>query len=305
MPDAPSLRDTLRRAAEHALLAASADRVAMRVRPVGVLVLAYHNIVPAGENVRGDASLHLPQREFGRQLDTLRRTHRIIPLDRALDPGADDRPRAVITFDDAYRGALSAGVDELARRALPATIFVAPGLLGTVPWWDELAGPGGLDPAVRAHALGALGGRPAAIRAWAEEAGLPRRRVPAHQHVATEGELTVVARRREITLAAHGWSHASLPALAQSELEDELARPLSWLRARFGPMAPWLAYPYGNSSIEVEQAAERAGYTGAFRVDGGGFTPGAGVRMHALPRLNVPAGASFDGFRLRVAGVTR
>jgi peptidoglycan/xylan/chitin deacetylase (PgdA/CDA1 family) len=305
VPDAPTLHGALRRAAEHALLATSADRVALRFRPVGVLVLAYHNIVPAGENVRGDASLHLPQREFGRQLDSLRSTHRIVPLDRVLDPAADERPRAVITFDDAYRGALTAGVDELARRALPATIFVAPGLLGTIPWWDELAGAGGLDPAIRAHALDALGGRPAAIRAWAEDAGLPRRRVPAHQHIATDAELAVVARRREITLAAHGWSHASLLALAETELEDELTRPLAWLRARFGPIAPWLAYPYGRVSGEVEQAAERAGYTGAFRVEGGGFTPAAEVRMHALPRLNVPAGISFDGFRLRVAGVTR
>jgi peptidoglycan/xylan/chitin deacetylase (PgdA/CDA1 family) len=308
MPEARSaaLRGVVKRVAERTLAAARADRLALALRPARVLVLAYHNVVPAGEQARGDASLHLSQEDFARQLDALRRTHRVVALADAFRPGDGDRPRAVITFDDACRGALTAGIGELERRGLPATVFVAPGLLGSAPWWDELAGPEGLDPGVRAHALEVLGGRPAAVRAWAESAGIPRRAVPAHQRIATADELAAAAARPGITLAPHGWSHASLPSLSAHALEDELARPLAWLYDRFGTVLPWLAYPYGHAAAAVERAAERAGYAGAFRVDGGGFLlADAAAHPFALPRLNVPAGVSDDGFRLRAAGVRR
>ncbi|HEX8906291.1 MAG TPA: polysaccharide deacetylase family protein, partial [Longimicrobiaceae bacterium] len=259
---------------------------------------------PAGEPPRGDRSLHLTQDAFGRQLDALCRTHRVVPLDYALapPPPGDSRPRAVVTFDDAYLGAVTAGVAELTKRGLPATIFVAPGLLGTVPWWDALAGDGGLDPAVRGHALGALAGRADTVMAWAAEAGLPvAMDLP---RIATEDELARAAAQTGITLAPHSWSHASLPALDAGELEAEMARPLAWLRERFAAVTPWLAYPYGHTSPAVEAAAERAGYHGALRVDGGWMTEGdAAAHRFALPRFNVPAGLSDDGFRLHISGI--
>jgi peptidoglycan/xylan/chitin deacetylase (PgdA/CDA1 family) len=307
MPEAATMRGTLRaalkRAAEHAAAASGVDWLALALRRPGVLVLAYHDVLPHGERPAGDRSLHLPQETFGRQLDALRRTHRVVPLEGALDAPADGRPRAVITFDDAYRGAVTAGVDELARRGMPATFFVAPGLLGTVPWWDELSGPGGLDPAVRAHALDVLGGRPDAVREWARaEKLLPRRPASPLPRIATAEELAKAAAQRGIRLAPHGWSHARLSALAPAELAEELSRPLAWLRERFTSVAPWLAYPYGLSSPEVERAAEDAGYAGAFRVDGGALPRVGDAPRFSLPRLNVPAGLSHDGFRLRLAG---
>ncbi|HEX6750627.1 MAG TPA: polysaccharide deacetylase family protein [Longimicrobium sp.] len=300
------LRAVIKRVAERTLSAAQVDRLALALRPRGLLVLAWHNVVPAGERVHGDASLHLPRDAFARQLDALARTHHVVPLAQAFERTGDDRPRAVITFDDACLGAVTAGVDELETRGLPATIFVAPGLLGTAPWWDELAGADGLDPSVREHALDVLGGRPDDVRAWGSSAGLARHDVPAHQHIATEDELRAAAGRPGITLAPHGWSHTSLPALSPDELEMELARPLAWLRERFANGLPWLAYPYGHTSAAVEDAVARAGYTGAFRVDGGAFVPSvARTRPFALPRLNVAAGVSDEGFRLRIAGVRR
>ena len=309
MPEAAAsirLRAALKQAAERTLAGSGVGRLALALRRSGVLVLAWHDVVPAGQVPRGERSLHLAQEAFGRQLDALRRTHRVVPLDEALalPPPGDARPRAVVTFDDAYRGAITAGVAELARRALPATIFVAPALLGTVPWWDALSGDAGLDPAVRAHALGVLGGRPDAVMAWARERGLPVAAGPGVPHIATEEELARAAAQPGIALAAHGWSHASLPALAADELERELARPLAWLSARFAAVAPWLAYPYGHASPAVRAAVERAGYRGALRVEGGWLAPGdAALRRFSLPRFNVPAGLSDDGFRLRISGV--
>ena len=59
--------------------------------------------------------------------------------------------------------------DELAKRGLPATIFVAPARIdGHVFWWDALsANDGALDRGVRDHALNHLAGADEPVRAWA------------------------------------------------------------------------------------------------------------------------------------------
>jgi peptidoglycan/xylan/chitin deacetylase (PgdA/CDA1 family) len=289
------------------LLAHGGPAAVVRGRQRGrVLILAYHDILPDGERPPGDRSLHLPQRRFAAQLDELVRRLDVVPLAQALEPPRGSRPRAVITFDDAYRGALTAGVDELARRGLPATMFVAPAFLGgRTFWWDDLAIEGaGLSDAVRRHALEDCRGEDPAVRAWAAVAGV---RLAAGQpecaRVAGEAELSAAVARAGMTLGSHTWSHPNLSRLAPEELSGELVRPLEWLRARFGSsVVPWLSYPYGLESAAVRRAVAAAGYDGALRVTGGWLRPNA-ADAYALPRLNVPAGMSADGFALRAAGI--
>jgi len=307
----------VRRAAKHlgelVLCASGATRLARARLSDGALVLAYHDIAPDeangpdgpdGANPAGDASLHLPRREFARQLDRLARTHDIVPLPAVLEPRRGRRPRAAITFDDAYEGALSEGVPELVDRGLPATIFVAPAFAdGRDFWWDALAGPDGLPDEVRAHALGALGGRDAAVRRWAAARGWTPRPLPSHMHAARESRIAAVAALPGITLAAHTWSHPVLPALAADELRQELVRPLAWLRERFERVLPWLTYPYGATSPEVASSAAALGYAAALRVDGGWLHHPARADRFDLPRLNIPAGLSARGFQLRASGL--
>ena len=275
--------------------------IARRFRRSDVLVLAYHNVVPEGEAAVGDLSLHLPQRVFARQLDTLMATHDVVPLEAALAPPSGARPRAVITFDDAYAGAVSAGVGELARRGLPGTVFVTPAFVpGGSFWWDEIDA---LTPELRGHCIGRLRGEDTVIRAWAAARGIRLRAVPEHQRAAPLAGLEGAA-AAGISLAAHSWSHPNLAALTPAELALEMERPLAWLRSRFMHWLPWLTYPYGLYSPRVEEAARRAGYAGALRVDGGWLAPG-GVKpaTFSLPRFNVPAGLSQRGFEIRAAGV--
>ena len=159
------MREAIKGAIEQALILSGLAALARRRVRGQTLILAYHNVVPDGESVRGDISLHLPQRRFAAQLDILARLGRVIPLARALDPAVDRTPRFVVTFDDAYAGALSAGVGELRKRGMPGTIFVAPGLLGLTTWWDTIADPdtGTVPESKRDHALGALAGRRPAL----------------------------------------------------------------------------------------------------------------------------------------------
>jgi peptidoglycan/xylan/chitin deacetylase (PgdA/CDA1 family) len=299
-------RELVKGTIERVLVASGVAALARRRRRGDTLILAYHNVVPASAVVAGERSLHVSQARFAEQLDRLTRTHDVVPLAAVLAGGSGRRPRVAITFDDAYQGAVTVGVAELARRGLAATIFVAPAFVGGGTfWWDALADPetGALDDAVRDRAIWHLGGRDAEVRAWAPGERHTLASVAAHQCVATEAELAAAVRHPGITLASHSWSHPNLATLSGVQLSDELRRPLTWLRERFSPVISWLSYPYGLANDEVEREAAASGYDGAVRISGGWLSRNAVPRLHAVPRYNVPAGLSQAGFILRTAGV--
>jgi peptidoglycan/xylan/chitin deacetylase (PgdA/CDA1 family) len=294
---------TLKGAAEHAaVLSGLANLLRLRLRSRR-LILAYHNVVPDNSPTTGNLNLHLPQREFARQLDVLAATHDVVPLDALWTAPRSSRPRVAITFDDAYEGALTAGIEELTKRGMAATIFVAPGLLGGVPWWDILAekSAGVVPGHVQNHALTILRGRSDDILRWAgaRETAITRRNLP---RIGTEKQLLLAASRPSIALGSHTWSHPNLAVATPRELDEELSRPLTWLRERASVESTWLTYPYGRFNFNVERAAASAGYKGSFRIDGGWMRRSDTV-SHAIPRLNIPAGVSLDGFRLRLSGL--
>jgi peptidoglycan/xylan/chitin deacetylase (PgdA/CDA1 family) len=299
-----SARDVVKAVAERTLIRSGVARIARRRLRGRGLVLAYHNVVPSEGPRVGELSLHLPQADFARQLDLLAATHDVVTLESIVDHVSDSaRPRVAITFDDAYYGAITAGLEELRRRSMPATVFVAPGLLGGDTWWDRLAdATGGVMPDdVRRHAIEALRGDRDDVLAWFASRGASRdsKSLP---RIATESELATVAREPGVTFGSHTWSHRNLSALSPEELDCELAPSLAWLRSRFTNTIPWLSYPYGLSSTKVEQMSEDAKYRGAFRVSGG-WMDRHSSRAYSLPRLGVPAGISPQGLSLRLAGI--
>jgi peptidoglycan/xylan/chitin deacetylase (PgdA/CDA1 family) len=293
---------------ERTLVASGAAAWSARQHRREICILAYHNVVPDDLPWLGDASLHLRRRDFRDQLDHIGRHYDVVPLMAVLGPPASGpRPRVAITFDDAYQGALAIGVEELARRGMPATVFVPPGLLGGRPLWWDAYGPGGsssgLTPEMRAQALSDAAGRDAAVVEWARHAGWVVHEPSVPMLTGTEAELAAACRRHDgLTLGSHSWSHPDLTQLDQAALDVELRAPLEWLRARFPCTIPWLTYPYGLSSSQVERAARASGYeAGALVV--GGWTRIAPENPFAIPRANIPAGISRAGFALRVGGV--
>ena len=297
------MRRYLKLAVEAALTHSPLLRLGDRRVRGRTLILAYHNVVADASESVGDRSLHLPLSDFKAQLDLLERHCEVVGLEETLTPGGE-RPRVAITFDDAYRGALRLGVAELARRGLPATIFVCPGRLGGWTfWWDLLATEReGLAPSIRRHVLEALQGRDEAAQDWARTQRLPMAALPEDHRTASEEELQSAARYPGLRVGSHSWSHAALPGLDQEALAQELARPLEWLRSRVAEPLLWLSYPYGLSSPTVARAAEQAGYQAACLVSGG-WLPTTIPDRFALPRLNLPRGLSANGFRLRTAGL--
>jgi peptidoglycan/xylan/chitin deacetylase (PgdA/CDA1 family) len=305
-----SARDDVKHVVETALIAAGGAAFARRKHAQHLLVLAYHNVVPSGSERTGDLSLHLSQHAFAEQLDALLDTHDVIPLAEALEPANSHtrqtkmRPRAVITFDDAYAGALSAGVAELRARSLPATIFVTPGFLdGRSFWWDVLSDERtGLDNETRKRALTECRGLTDDVLELASRTGSPIQEMPVHARGASIDDLNAAVAGGQISLAAHTWNHPNLTVLSDTELTDELIRPLQWLR-RFGDhVIPAVSYPYGLADARVQRAARDAGYSAGFMIDGG-WTTFAPPDRFAIPRLNIPAGVSRSGFVLRAAGL--
>lgn len=305
------MRHIVKRLVEHVLVRVATTGVPHRLHGGGNLVLAYHNIVPDGEPISGERSLHLPQRRFAEQLDALLETGvRVVSLDEMMGPGprrevAEADRRVAITFDDGYGGAVEAGVEELVRRDLKATIFVVPGLVdGREFWWDALSAPeGSMSLATREAALSTARGRNDEVFAWARRYGLPTGEVPEHARSASEASLRIAADTGAIRIASHTWSHPNLTTLSDEECRTELVRASDWLHARFGG-PDWLSYPYGLYDQRSERLASATGLRGAFRIDGG-WLPASFDHddEFRLPRLSVPSGLSREGFVLRLAGL--
>jgi peptidoglycan/xylan/chitin deacetylase (PgdA/CDA1 family) len=201
-------------------------------------------------------------------------------------------------------GAVTVGVRELVKRGMPATIFVAPGLVDSVSWWDSLAEhtQGVIDGDLRQHVLETLGGNTQSVFDWMNskfEASSSKTTLP---RICTMNELTEAASQPRITIGSHTWSHPNLRSVTAADLASELTRSDQWLRARFSSVVPWLSYPYGLHNDTVIQATAEAGYAGAFRIDGGWLDRSQSLPLYTLPRLNIPTGLSLNGFRLRLAG---
>jgi peptidoglycan/xylan/chitin deacetylase (PgdA/CDA1 family) len=299
-----SARGLVRGVAETAIVRSGLATLLRRRLRGRTAVLAYHNIVRAGEPPSGDSSLHLPQPQFATHLDLIASVARVVPLDSLFERSdRSDECRVAITFDDAYRGALTAGLEELRHRSMPATVFVAPGLLGGDTWWDHLgAANGGVIPDdTRHYAVEDLRGDRDAVLKWFASHGRNTPRV-ALPRIGTESELAIAAREPGVTLGVHSWSHRNLSVLSGDELDAELASSLAWLQERYATTIPWLTYPYGLATPTVERAAERARLRGAFLVSGGWMRKNP-VPAHALPRMNIPAGLSPNGLALRLSGI--
>jgi peptidoglycan/xylan/chitin deacetylase (PgdA/CDA1 family) len=121
--------------------------------------------------------------------------------------------------------------------------------------------------------------------------------------IADELLLAEVAKQPGVTIGSHTWMHPNLAVLPDHELQAELSQSLEWLRARFPSSRSFVSYPYGLSSANVEAAARAAGYEAGFLAGGGWLPRDPTVNQFRLPRYNVPAGLSANGFRLRLSGL--
>lgn len=293
------MRALIRGTLEHVVVGSGLAALASRGRRNRTLVLAYHNVVPSGEAVPGDRSLHLSMDDFRRQMDLVQHHGEVVSLEDAWSTPGTGAPRFVLTFDDAYRGTVLLALPELAARGLPATVFVPPGLLGGGPfWWDAVPVSGWENPTP----MDELRGDAQRVTRWALEQGMALREIPHMQLPCSVDELREAAKIDGVRLGCHTWDHPNLERLTAEEIRDQLSQNLSWLEASGLPRVAWVAYPYGKTNATVRQVTRELGFAGGLRVDGGWLPLDPGDPFD-LPRMNVPAGISLRGFRILLSGL--
>jgi peptidoglycan/xylan/chitin deacetylase (PgdA/CDA1 family) len=263
----------------------------------GLRVLAYHGVPDA------DA--------FDRQLEHLVAAYHTVGADdvAATTRGGDALPpRAVwVTFDDGSPDVLEGGLAMLRRHAVPATLFVCPGLIGTdTPFWWQT-----VDRAVASGAAADVGFDTAARGRL--------KRCPDAERRATVSQLEDELRRRGRdtrsrqlgwddldrwvdaghTVGNHTWDHPCL-----DRCEDEVQR--AQIEDADAALAPYIggartfAYPNGNWSPVAETTLRRLGYDVGLVFDHRIARPATNpLRMS---RLRIDSDAPRARFRAVVAG---
>ena len=271
-----------------------------RKRP---LVLGYHRVVDdfAGVASTEMASMLTSTAMFERHLDTIGRHFRFVSLDEVgahiLSGEPFDQPVATITFDDGYYDNYEHAFPILKRKGIPAAVFVVTDLVGR-PFWqvhDKLyhliarAFAAWDDPRRELSGLMRVLGLPTApitreatrTPMMTVSALLPSIPMTSVLRLMNGLEASVgngfyniprtldwpeleTMRRGGFTIGSHTKSHVSLPAESSDVVADELRGSREALEARLGEPVKHFAYPGGQFTAPVVEAAHRAGYDFAY-----------------------------------------
>lgn len=304
-------------------------RIERRI-PGRAAVLAYHRVaLPTID----PWSLAVSPPNFAEHLAVLRESGTIRRLEQlvAEPPSArvlSGAAQYAITFDDGYVDNLESALPLLESFDSPATVFVAPGLLGRSSyWWDVLAKIVlGTDVEASrifcaARECGILHDDHAAERARSDhrvahdviygqlilrhvdviEADLKRLAsalgidAPAPDgRPMTVAELATLASHPLVSVGVHTMTHPRLPDLSIDDARAEIDGSARQLDEMVGSEQRVFAYPYGSSSDAVVEVARDVGFDHAMTTQTGWLSRrGDGL---TAPRLHVHDvdGPTFD-----------
>ncbi len=252
----------------------------------------------------------------------------VVTLDEALARLDQARPRrfACLTFDDGYRDNHDTLLPILEARRVPATVYVAPGLIdGTAAlWWYAL------DAAVARNAVLALPGLPALpcgtaaerhrafavvaeavlggaaladailARAGTDAAALAAR------HMMGWNMVRRLAASPVVEIGAHTLTHPALATLSEAEAAAEIAGSRARLEAETGRAVRHFAYPYGTAATtgaRERQLAAQAGFRTAVTTAPGNLSARHARDAMAWPRHGVGPADDAAALRLKLDGL--
>lgn len=233
--------------------------------------LCYHSIAD-----RGSRYLSLPPRLFEEQLAELRRrgfrSGTVADLERLQHGQQPSEPTVFLTFDDGYLDNAEVAMPLLKEYGFQPIIFVLPHHLedGGPFVWPEVAEDQAAHPEVMRSMT------------W-----------PQVERLAEEGA----------SFGSHTLTHPHLPALEQEQLTEELRESRALIAARLGSCDS-VAYPFGETSPEVERAAAAAGYRFGFTLPQGPHRADTAGPL-GIPRINVDHRDGSRRFKLKLSGVGR
>jgi peptidoglycan/xylan/chitin deacetylase (PgdA/CDA1 family) len=294
MTTAGTRRFHLRRLAKLALDALT-EGLPSRHGASASLVLAFHNVVPQNETGHGDRSLHLALSAFERFIAVARHFADIVDLPTLVRERRSTGRRIAVTFDDAYRGAVTHGLAACASHGVVPTVFVSPGLYGTTPPWDRLAETGRWSEEDRERFLTTQHGRDNSPPVYDHL-------LPHSYSIADASELHLALNRFSFHIGNHSFSHANLGRLTEAELRREMMESSAALTVFADVLVPFTAFPYGIAPALSHEHVLAETCEAAFAVSGGWITPSDSFSPFCFPRWNVPAGLSDQGFRRLLKG---
>lgn len=300
-----------------------------------LLVLNYHRIGNADEDLFDPEVFSATGDEFDEQISYLKRHFSIVTLAEAQAFCAgtlrESRPqcRVLITFDDGYLDNYKVAYPILRSHGRQGVFFLATSIVGSsfVPWWDHIAFlmktarerrftlryPA--DLAVDLDSNGVLKSLREVLRLYKSPENVDPHRFISELQSATKGDdLPTTVRRfldweeaREMiqggmAIGSHTHSHTVLSQLGPEQQRHELTHSRTVLTEQLGLEVDSLAYPVGCTacfSEQTQQIAKEAGYRTAFSFHGGTNFPGM-TRPFDVKRVGVGY-QSRSRFRVQAA----
>jgi glycosyltransferase involved in cell wall biosynthesis/peptidoglycan/xylan/chitin deacetylase (PgdA/CDA1 family) len=299
-----------------------------------LVVLGYHGVIPDHWNAT-PSWLMLRASDFAAQMRFLRDHYDVVPIAEAArrivmhEPF--DGPTACVTLDDGYLNNMEVAAPILDRLRIPATIYLATGMIGTesVHWTAEL------EQAMFGSA-----------RAMLDVSDLGLRRYPLGPHTASsfvrlvarlyrlangprERILTIIQTRlgtnakvdfsqfrmmnwdqvRElcstglIDFGGHTVHHQIVEPLSDAELESEIGGSIEEVRRQTNCASATFAYPNGTPTDFDERAEQvlrdHQVIAAVSTIDG---INDSASPPFALRRITVGSGMSMEEFRVRISG---
>jgi len=304
----PRTRSVVKTALAMALSWSRADALIGSLADTGgsSVVIGYHRVV---EDFTSAARFGIPamltsSRMLEAQLDWIGRRYRFVSLDelgRELDRGgAPGRPLAAVTFDDGYRDVHDVAMPVLARKGIPAAVFVVTDLVGTgeaqvhdrlymllcraIGRWPD---PGtalrelllDLDLALPALDLDRLAADPrlavATLLRSLSRCEVDRFAVAIEDAVGTDSstatgieplswEMLADMVRAGVIVGSHTRSHAWLTRESPIDVLDEARGSREEIERRLGITVEHFAYPDGRFDAATVTAVAAAGYRFAY-----------------------------------------
>lgn len=296
-------------------------------KAAGAIILNYHSVAPDHERDLIEPTFSMSVKAFQRQIDFLAIRRRVVPLSGLVDDleqgRTPERGTVCLTFDDAYRNTLTTAAPILAKRGLPATLFVPTGMVdrGENPWLDTIC------HAIRRRTRHALSlpevglpdlrftGRPddTALLRRLNRAFLPldlatRDAALANLHDQlrpTPPLPRLVMEWRDLQhlraeyplmeVGAHGIDHIDLTAASAGEASRQVLGSLASIEQRLGIRPTLFSCPYDRSSAEVAGLLAAAGYRASASAGGQPLLTASSDRLR-LARITATASLTLTRF---------
>ena len=299
------------------------------------IVLMYHEVLP--DEISFPAWTVVKESDFRWQMTYLQKHFDILHLDNALErvkgQEVGEKPFAVITFDDGYKGNLDNVLPVMEYFGLPFIVYVSTkaAIDKCLLWFDRILNllalsedihveltienkterfiiPGKASEAARWKAIEVLLERLKRMTVdereyWVQHIAEKYSRVhPTLEMLTTEG-LQTLACSELVTVGSHTHGHELLDQLDDLRIQQTLEASIHHLIDITGESPQHFSYPNGNYNQTVTAKVQEMGFETAVTTNAGIWSESKKVMQ--IPRIGIGRFETKSQFRGKVSGYLR